>query len=138
MRQFNQGWNFFDGWSQAEIETFMHSSVPGHRPTWSIHERSGAARFTPEALAAALHRMMGEAPPPPTRKPETRAERRLREALATLDLEPDSTQAAIKTRYKKLVKLYHPDVNSSKEAEERFKRVTEAYEFIFKTYRISS
>lgn len=136
VRQFNQAWDFFAGWNQKEIEAFMHSSVHGHRPTWSINELSGNGRnFTPEALTAALHRMMGEAPPPPPRKPETAADRKRREALATLNLEEDASPATIKSQYKKLVKQYHPDVNSSQEAVEQFKRITEAYELLFKQKR---
>lgn len=132
VQKFNQAWNYFDGWKQDEIEAFMHSSVHGHRPTWAVHHLVGS-KFSAESLEAALHRMMGGSPPPRARKPETREERRRREALAALDLEPDCDLKTIKLHYKKLVKKYHPDVNSGKEAEDMFKRITAAYNMLVKS-----
>lgn len=132
VRKFNQAWDYFNGWKQDEIEAFMHSSVHGHRPTWAIHRLTGRqGSFTKESLEAALHRMMGDAPPV-RKKYETKAERKRREALAVLSLEPDADLKSIKAQYKMLVKKYHPDVNSGKDAEETFKRITEAYSTLLK------
>jgi curved DNA-binding protein CbpA len=51
--------------------------------------------------------------------------------MATLDLTPPVTIVALKTRYKKLVKLYHPDANGGdKAAEEKFKDISEAYRIV--------
>lgn len=132
VQKFNKAWNYFDGWKQGEIEAFMHSSVHGHRPTWSVHHLAGGkASFTPEALEAALHRMMGDSPPP-RRKHESKAQRKRREALAALGLKPEADAKTIKSHYKMLVKKYHPDVNKAKDAEETFKRITEAYNTLSK------
>ena len=50
------------------------------------------------------------------------------EALAALDLRPPVTVAAIKVRYKVLVKRHHPDANGgSRKAEERLKTINIAY-----------
>lgn len=38
--------------------------------------------------------------------------------------------AAIKSAYRKLARKYHPDVNKTKEAEEKFKDINEAYEVL--------
>ncbi len=43
-----------------------------------------------------------------------------------LGLDKDATKNQIKNRYKKLVKMYHPDVNSSFEAEKIFKDINKA------------
>jgi len=75
--------------------------------------------------------MMGNAPPP-RKKFETKQERRRREALAVLGLGPDADLKTIKAHYKTLVKKYHPDVNSGSDAEETFKRITEAYSTLLK------
>jgi len=42
----------------------------------------------------------------------------------------DADSKAIKTAYRKLARKYHPDVSEHKEAEEKFKEVTEAYEVL--------
>ena len=47
---------------------------------------------------------------------------------ALLGVEPDATTAQIKTAYRKLAKQYHPDVNNSSDAAERFREITEAYD----------
>ena len=41
---------------------------------------------------------------------------------------PDATTAQIKSAYRKLAKQYHPDVNDSPDAAERFREITEAYD----------
>ncbi len=45
-----------------------------------------------------------------------------------LGVSKDASQDEIKKAYKKLAKKYHPDLNKSKEAEERFKEINKAYE----------
>ena len=53
------------------------------------------------------------------------------DALAELDLNWPVTQESVKACYKKLVKRHHPDANNGcKEAEERFKRIKNAYEIL--------
>lgn len=48
--------------------------------------------------------------------------------MGVLALTPPLTQARLKARYKELVKRHHPDANGGdKEAEERFKRINQAY-----------
>ena len=48
----------------------------------------------------------------------------------TLGIKRDATEAEIKSAYRKLARKYHPDVNKTKEAEEKFKDINEAYEVL--------
>ena len=127
IREFNRAWDYFDGWSREEIETFMHSAVHGHRPTWKLGSQP---IFTSDALRASFLRMLGEKP----RAPKPPTSRREREALAALDLEPGAELSRIKIQYKTLVKKYHPDVNRHSAAEEAFKRITAAYTWLRNAY----
>jgi len=45
-----------------------------------------------------------------------------------LGVRPDATVLLIKKAYRKLAKQYHPDVNDSPDAAERFREITEAYD----------
>ncbi|MBR2069316.1 MAG: DnaJ domain-containing protein [Candidatus Gastranaerophilales bacterium] len=47
-----------------------------------------------------------------------------------LNLSPNATKSEIKKQYKKLAKMYHPDINSSLEAELRFKEINKAIEVL--------
>ncbi len=48
----------------------------------------------------------------------------------TLGVKRDATQDQIKRAHRRLARQYHPDVNKDKQAEEKFKQITEAYEVL--------
>src|SRR5574344_731314 len=48
----------------------------------------------------------------------------------TLGVKRDATGAEIKSAYRKLARKFHPDVNKTKEAEQKFKDINEAYEVL--------
>lgn len=48
----------------------------------------------------------------------------------TLGVSPDASQDEIKKAYRKLARKYHPDINKSPEAEEKFKEINAAYEIL--------
>ena len=48
----------------------------------------------------------------------------------TLDVERNASQDEIQKAYRKLARKYHPDMNKTREAEEKFKEVGEAYEVL--------
>lgn len=53
-----------------------------------------------------------------------------RDFYETLGVSKNATAEEIKRAYRKLALQYHPDRNKSKEAEEKFKEVTKAYEVL--------
>ena len=56
-------------------------------------------------------------------------------ALKDLDLEMPVSLEKIKKNYKKLVKIFHPDVNgNNKKAEEKFKQINESYKLLLKKF----
>lgn len=48
----------------------------------------------------------------------------------TLGVKREATEAEIKSAYRKLARKFHPDVNKTKEAEQKFKDLNEAYEVL--------
>ena len=60
-------------------------------------------------------------------------------ALNDLDLEMPISLEKIKKNYKKLVKIFHPDVNgNNKKAEEKFKQINESYKLLLKKFIIKN
>lgn len=55
-------------------------------------------------------------------------------ALKILGLNESANLEDIKKAYKKLAKKYHPDVSKEKNAEEKFKQIQQAYDFLEKNY----
>ena len=49
-----------------------------------------------------------------------------------LGVSKDASDDDIKKAYRKLARKYHPDVNKTKEAEEKFKDISEAYDVLSK------
>jgi curved DNA-binding protein CbpA len=50
--------------------------------------------------------------------------------FAVLGLKPGASEEEIKKAYRSLAKSLHPDKNNNKDAEEKFKNITNSYEFL--------
>ena len=128
--EFNKKWNYFEGMSTDEIYEFQRDATTGHRPTWRMdqHDKLNTAK-----LEEAFGRMFGDGPA--IRANAKPISAKSRDALAQLDLDHPSNEETIKRQYRDLVKKYHPDVNSgNKHAEETFKKVTIAYQYLLNHY----
>ena len=138
VREYNKAWDFFAGMSREDIERFQREVATWHRPTWPLgtnpyarsnHEpvddpfdilragRNGTRHDSGQngngGLAA------------PIVSPDQRR------ALETLELDLMANLLQIKTRYKQLVKRYHPDANGSNPAsEERLREIIRAYDVL--------
>ncbi|MBV9654313.1 MAG: J domain-containing protein [Acetobacteraceae bacterium] len=126
VRAYNASWDFYKGMSPGEIEAQMRLDTGWRRPTWPLG-RMGSAALDEDAVHDPLHllatgRMQREAG---TRE---RAPAELREPLATLGLTWPTTLTVVKSRYKELAKINHPDANGGdRAAEERLKSINLAY-----------
>lgn len=56
--------------------------------------------------------------------------KKYKESCAALNLPLDIDEAQVKAAYRKLAKKYHPDVNKSEDAKEKFQQINSAYEFL--------
>ncbi len=127
-RAHNETWDYFAGMSESQIEAFQNDAVVGHRPTWPLGKRSARVRHGYhqfEDSYAVFGDVAEKAAPSGPQRPLSRPQI---VALEVLNLDAGATLHQIKTRYKELVKRFHPDANGGdRGAEERLKRVIQAY-----------
>ncbi len=138
VRAYNKAWNYCAGMTEEEIEAHVRTSTIWDRPTWRLGVQGhgppggGPRRLDPEQIVDPLGLFAGQ------RRAREQAEReaaspfprdsREARAMGELGLTWPVDRATLKARYRLLVKRFHPDANGGdKHAEERFKRVSEAY-----------
>ncbi len=125
VRQYNLAWNYYAGMGPEEIEAETRKDATWQRPTWPLGMQGNKRHFTftihdPfDVLDKEAEERHAKARAPAT--PEE-------EAMKVLDLTGPLTHEILRARYKLLVKRHHPDTNNGdKGAEERFKRINQAY-----------
>ncbi len=127
VREHNSSYNYFSGMSPDEISAaqspYGHwepavrafSATPGTGPAWSDF-------VDPLDAIAARFRFSRTQAPSRFSQPERRA-------LSVLGLPEDADRNALRSRYSKLVRRYHPDKNGGDRSHEsRLREVIEAYQ----------
>ncbi|MDC1184872.1 DnaJ domain-containing protein [Alphaproteobacteria bacterium] len=138
IKEYNKSWDFYKGMSVEQIENSVRSDTFWDRPSWPLknsfknifdefneyvddfvkndEDKINDAYFKNKLLDENL--TIEEA-----------------KALKDLDLKIPTSLEKIKKNYKKLVKIFHPDVNgNNKDAEERFKQINESYKLLLKKF----
>lgn len=139
VREFNAGYNFFEGMSADQI-------MAAQWPTagWETESRAfraaGSADLPPrwadfkdpmDALGARFRQRMDEARREAANPGLTRDEHA---AMQLLALPADADRAALRRRYSELVRKYHPDRNGGDRSfEARLGEVVAAYQLLRKT-----
>lgn len=146
VREYNQGYNFFQGMSVDAVAKYQKDALTGHRPTWKMGANGtpdkGKANpdmdgaIDPFAMFNEMNGMgMGRGrarKPQAAIKEETRkifnAERK---ALQVMGLGPSATLDDVKAQYKALVKQHHPDANGGdRSTEDRLIEIIKAYNYL--------
>lgn len=146
VREFNRAWNFFEGMEDDDVKRYVEDSLTGHRPTWSMgtngtgpeqgDHNSGPSmkskfqtRLDPVDGMGDHYGLFSDSAERASRqRMAPRLTRNQARALETLDLTETATRSEIKTKYKQLVKKYHPDANGGDTAAvERLRSVIRAY-----------
>jgi hypothetical protein len=131
VRAYNASWNFYEGMSADEIESLLRNDVTWDRPTWPMGQRTGGLRFDASKIKDGFG-VFGEefGHTYHDKAPDTAELVAMREMNLTAPL----TVELVRARYKELCKLHHPDANGGdKEAEERFKRIGQAYKTLMES-----
>ncbi|WP_187335473.1 J domain-containing protein [Novosphingopyxis iocasae] len=135
VREFNAGYDFFDGMGADEIYE-AQSPLGGF---YQSTNRWGAGASPPprwqdfddplDAIGARFRRTMPRARPDGTPLSDADAK-----ALKTLGLERDADRRTIRRRYSELVRRYHPDRNGGDRShEDKLQRAIKAYERLKKS-----
>lgn len=133
VREYNAAWNFYAGMGPDEIEALLRNDVTWDRPTWPLGQRSsGGFRIDPAKVKDGFG-IFGEEftesghERSPTAGPEL-------SAMREMNLSAPLTIEQVRARYRELCKIHHPDANGgAKEAEERFKRIGQAYKTLMES-----
>ena len=138
IKEYNKSWDFYKGMSVDQIENSMRSDTVWDRPSWPLkgnyknvfdefneyvddyikndEDKLNENYFKNKLMDESLSLEESQ-------------------AIKKLELKMPITLEKIKKNYKKLVKIFHPDVNgNNKNAEEKFKQINESYKILLKKF----
>lgn len=146
IRQYNAQWDYFKGRSMDELEAYRDAAMTGHRPTWPIgqtresHAPAGPDWRVRDPIDILKARPGMGNPFESAARARNRAtlSPKLRRALDRLGLDETASVAEIKTRYKSLVKKYHPDSAGGPGSEDHLKQIIQAYSDLKASGRLSA
>jgi len=138
IKVYNKSWDFYKGMSVDQIESSMRNDTVWDRPSWPLKGNYKNVfdefnRYTDDFIKNEddkvndnyfKNKLLNET----LNIEDTKA-------LNDLGLEIPISLEKIKKNYKKLVKIFHPDVNgNNKNAEEKFKQINESYKLLLKKF----
>ncbi len=138
IKEYNKSWDFYKGMSVEQIENSMRSDTFWDRPSWPL--KNSFKKVFDEFNEYVEDFVKNDN----DKINDTYFKNKLLDenftideakALKELDLKIPISLEKIKKNYKKLVKIFHPDVNgNNKDAEERFKQINESYKLLLKKF----
>jgi len=146
VREYNKRWNYYEGMSESEVENEIRRDTCWGRPSWKLGSigaggvnwkdarmRDDFGFFREDAKEEARARGNWGRQTGSGQRRRT-ADTTEDKALTIMGLDVPLSKEALKSRYKDLVKRYHPDVNQGdKAAEEKLKDINEAYRTLLAT-----
>ena len=138
VQEYNAQWDYYAGMTPEEIETHLKQDVGWQRPTWKLGERGVDPTMFADPLNLKKEMFDENAsssarPDGGTAKTTSFIDPVVEAAVKLLQLDFPIRVEDVRGNYKKLAKQYHPDsTGGDKEAEERFKDISEAYQLIMR------
>ena len=137
--EYNKSWDFYKGLSVDQIELSMRKDTVWDRPSWPLKGNpANVINQLKEFLIndyslfekeKEIHDFLRN------KLVDENITNEEHKSLNILELKMPISVDEIKKRYKKLVKIFHPDVNDdNKNAERKFKEITEAYKTLLKKF----
>ena len=123
VKEFNKSWNYFTGMSDQQIVDFLRSDMTWHKPTQSF---SSSDNFFKVLWSNALKDEMDK----------FKFNNNDLKAFNILGISVGLKWEKVQEKFKKLVKKFHPDMNSgNKKFEDKLKVITLAYTQLKNTYK---
>ena len=126
IKLFNKNWNYFDGMSQNEIETFIKSDLTWHRPTQKFGSADNFFNILwNNALSDKFKIFSNDKASHINKK---KLDVKDKDAFIIMGLEAGADWQAVQKKFKSLVKKFNPDKNAgNKQFEDKLKKITLAY-----------
>ena len=136
IKEFNKNWNYFEGMNDDQICEFIKSDMTWHKQTQSFSSSDNFFKILwNNALNDEVYKMQ--------LKNQNNNMRQFNfdnndiKAFSILGLSIGIGWTKVQEKFKKLVKKFHPDMNSgNKKFEDKLKVITLAYTQLKNTYRI--
>jgi hypothetical protein len=137
VKAYNATYNYFAGMDDDALAAYAKEAAIGHRPTWKLGVNSKAARMAQRGRVAGgeqadvqdAFNIFGARRAQTAAQPEPRVGVVARKALEALGLDENADAAAIKAKYKELVKRFHPDANGGDRSREgTLQEILKAYQ----------
>ena len=139
VKKYNKSWDFYKGLSVDEIELSLRKDIIWDRPSWplngnpnNIFEQIRSFLNNDYSLLEKERDFQNFLKNKIINKDLTHEEQK---SMDVLSLKMPINVEKIKKTYKKLVKIFHPDVNKdNKNAEKLFKEINQAYRILLKKF----
>ena len=140
IKEYNKSWDFYKGLSVDQIEFSMRKDSVWDRPSWPF-------KGNPTKIIDQVNEFIGNDFDINQKKYnydqfyrnkliKDSLSNEENKALNVLELKLPLNLTKIKKKYKKLVKIFHPDVNdNNKEAEDKFKKINESYKILLNKFK---
>ena len=135
VKEYNKSWDFYRGLTVNQIESSMREDTIWNRPSWPL-------KGNPYKVIEQINNLYDDKINDLNLNYDSsdffknkifnkRFTTEENKALSILNIKLPITLEKIKKNYKKLVKIFHPDVNgNNKNAEEKFKEINKSYKII--------
>jgi len=139
VKEYNKSWDFYKGLTVNQIEKAMCKDTIWNRPSWPLKGKPSKIMdqinellnndnnfFEKDSYYYGFYK---------NKLIDETLTAEQNNALKLLNLELPVNLDQIKKKYKKLVKIFHPDVNgNNKDAENKFKEINESYKILLKKF----
>jgi DnaJ domain len=135
VREYNASYNYFTGMTPEAVALYQRDASVGHRPTWTMgNGAASSARARgddPSRFADPLNIFGQKRTAAPAAEQKPRHGIAAKRALDQLGLDETADARTIRTRYKDMVKRFHPDANNGdRSLEDKLREIIRAYSYL--------